>query len=293
MKLQKKVIDKDGRPTSDKIYNIEECLDKIPKISEIENRTSAIEGKLNGIEAGAEVNQNAFSNVKVGPTIIEADSKKDTLELVAGSNITLTPDAPNDKITIATTDTATFSNLATTNLTTINLTTNGEIEVYGTELQKQPHIDFHYSGSTEDKTSRIIETESGKIDILADKGLFVEGSKVQTKKDLASIKLDLEVYDKTLRDFSYTAKYVPVIPAVFVRFYGIFNKDLTNQTGGVQIIKFPTSFLNDYKPNYQAALSVHSSKKITLVAKSSGIYVNVMDTGLKEYAVWGAGFWFV
>ena len=51
------------------------------------------------------VNQNAFSNVTVGSTTIAADSATDTLTLVAGSNITLTPDATNDKITIAATDT--------------------------------------------------------------------------------------------------------------------------------------------------------------------------------------------
>ena len=61
--------------------------------------------KLNGIATGAEVNQNAFSNVKVGSTTIAADGKTDTLELVAGSNVTLTPDATNDKVTIAATDT--------------------------------------------------------------------------------------------------------------------------------------------------------------------------------------------
>ena len=49
----------------------------------------------------AEANQNAFSNVKIGSTTVSADSKTDTLELAAGSNITLTPDASNDKITIA------------------------------------------------------------------------------------------------------------------------------------------------------------------------------------------------
>lgn len=51
------------------------------------------------------VNQNAFSNVKVGSTTVAADTTTDTLELVAGSNITITPDATNDKITIAATDT--------------------------------------------------------------------------------------------------------------------------------------------------------------------------------------------
>ena len=64
--------------------------------------------KLNGIASGAEVNQNAFSNVVVGSTTIAADGKTDTLTLVAGSNVTLTPDATNDKITIAATDTNTW-----------------------------------------------------------------------------------------------------------------------------------------------------------------------------------------
>lgn len=44
----------------------------------------------------------AFSNVKVGSSTISADAKADTLELV-GSNVTLTPDATNDKVTIGVT----------------------------------------------------------------------------------------------------------------------------------------------------------------------------------------------
>ena len=63
--------------------------------------------KLDGIASGAEVNQNAFSNIKIGNTTIAADGKTDTVELTAGNNITLTPDATNDKITIAATDTNT------------------------------------------------------------------------------------------------------------------------------------------------------------------------------------------
>lgn len=47
----------------------------------------------------------AFKNVVVGSTTIAADSNQDTLTLVAGSNVTLTPDATNDKVTIAATDT--------------------------------------------------------------------------------------------------------------------------------------------------------------------------------------------
>ena len=103
MKLKKV---KDGTETT---YDIEASLDK-----------------LSGIEANAEVNQDAFSKVVVGSTTIEADNKTDELIIEAGSNITLTPDAANDKITIATTNTPTF-----TNLTTTNLTTRGDFRVTG------------------------------------------------------------------------------------------------------------------------------------------------------------------
>ena len=90
--------------------------------------------KLEGIASGAEVNvqsdwnqttdtaddfiknkptiptlKNVFGKVKVGSSTIEADTTQDTLELYAGSNITLTPDTTNDKVTIAATDT-TYSN---------------------------------------------------------------------------------------------------------------------------------------------------------------------------------------
>ena len=65
--------------------------------------TTSEKNKLSGIASGAEVNQNAFSNVKVGSSTIQADGKTDTLELAAGSNITLTPDTTNDKVTIAAT----------------------------------------------------------------------------------------------------------------------------------------------------------------------------------------------
>ena len=56
------------------------------------------EAVKNAIAGGGEVNQNAFSNVVVGSTTVEADSKTDSLELVAGENVTITPDASKDQI---------------------------------------------------------------------------------------------------------------------------------------------------------------------------------------------------
>jgi Phage tail fibre repeat len=78
--------------------------------------SAADKSKLDGIQPGAEPNQNAFSNVKVGSTTLAADSKTDTLELVAGTNITLTPDAASDKITIAATVPVTSVNGKTGNV---------------------------------------------------------------------------------------------------------------------------------------------------------------------------------
>lgn len=65
------------------------------------------DGKITGstkINVG-DANQNAFSNVKVGNDTIAADSTTDTLELVAGTGITLTADTTNDKVTITSTAT--------------------------------------------------------------------------------------------------------------------------------------------------------------------------------------------
>lgn len=74
--------------------------------------TTAEKTKLNGISTGAEVNQNAFSNIAVGTTTVAADTKTDTLTLSAGDNVTLTANSTSDTITIAATDT-TYSEATT------------------------------------------------------------------------------------------------------------------------------------------------------------------------------------
>ena len=56
--------------------------------------------KLDGIDSGAEVNQNAFSKVKVGEVTITANGKTAAFTLEAGSNITLSADNAAKKIII-------------------------------------------------------------------------------------------------------------------------------------------------------------------------------------------------
>ena len=67
--------------------------------------TAADQEKLNGIATGAEVNQNAYAGIKYGDTTISAGAKQDTFEFAAGSNVSITADSTNKKLTIAATDT--------------------------------------------------------------------------------------------------------------------------------------------------------------------------------------------
>lgn len=62
--------------------------------------TTALKTKLEGIAAGAEVNQNAFSNVTVGDVTLQAKSKTDTVHFVAGDNVELTPNAVDKSVTV-------------------------------------------------------------------------------------------------------------------------------------------------------------------------------------------------
>ena len=56
--------------------------------------------KLDNIAAGAEVNQNAFSKVKAGNVLVEANSKTAQMEIVAGNHVTVKGDNASKKITI-------------------------------------------------------------------------------------------------------------------------------------------------------------------------------------------------
>ncbi len=91
--LDTHLLDDDAHGYDTKINN------EIDRAKTAENEITT---RLNALaDSDAEVNQNAFSNVKVGNTTIAADSKTDTVTLVAGENITLTPDSANKKIIVS------------------------------------------------------------------------------------------------------------------------------------------------------------------------------------------------
>ncbi len=64
--------------------------------------SSTDKSKLDGIAAGAEVNQNAFTTIAVsGQTSVAADGKTDTLTFANGTGIAITTDAATDTLTVS------------------------------------------------------------------------------------------------------------------------------------------------------------------------------------------------
>lgn len=139
--------------------------------------TTTEKTKLSSIAEGAEVNQNAFSNVVVGSVTVAADSKTDTLTLVAGNNVTLTPDATNDKITIASKDTVyTHPSYTSKSSGLYKITVDGTGHVSGTAAVVKSDItglgipaqDTTYSEATTSAAGLMSASDKSKLDGLQD-----------------------------------------------------------------------------------------------------------------------------
>lgn len=248
-------------------YTASDINEKLGKIEE--KYTAAAKAKVDAIPANPKYTDTVYNDAEIKKSVsILGD------ELVADRGRITTIEGKlngNGSVTIS-------------DLTTTGLTTKGEVEIYGS----QPHLDFHYNNSTKDYTSRIIESASGKVDVLATNGLFNNGKQVALKSDFATSNITLSVNNNRLKDFSYTAKYVPVIPAVFVRIYGVVNSDM-NAGYDYDIVNIGSN-----SPNYQTALSIKSAKNVSAVAKNSGVIsIRPLEAGIKTHAVYIAGFWFV
>jgi hypothetical protein len=170
--------------------------------------SSGDKSKLDGIASGAEVNQNAFANVKVGDTTVAADAKQDTLEFVAGSNITITPDATTDKITIAAKDTvythpsdgkstgsfgpsanATPGYGETFNVPYLTVNAAGHVTAISTKTVKIPASDNTWRGIQDNLTS------TSKSDSLsAAQGKLLQDNKVDKIEDTALATLLDEIF---------------------------------------------------------------------------------------------------
>ena len=109
-------------PTTSDITNGEVALDTSARKLYVNDSGSIKEIGGSG-ESGGETNQNAFSNTAVsGQTTVAADSTTDTLNIAAGSNVTITTNAGSDTVTIASTDTNTTYSVGDGGLTQNNFT---------------------------------------------------------------------------------------------------------------------------------------------------------------------------
>lgn len=141
--------------------------------------TTAEKNKLSGIASGAEVNQNAFSNIAVGSTTIAADSKTDTLTLTAGSNITLTPNSTSDSITIAATTITVDDSLSSTSTNpvqnkVINTALGNKVDkVSGKGLSTND-----YTTAEKEKLAGIAEGATANVGTIT--GVSVNGTSVAT-----------------------------------------------------------------------------------------------------------------
>ena len=153
------VLLEQGNETNGHKHNVDNLIDGTT------NRlfTETLKLKLDGIQAQAEVNQNAFSSIKVGSSTGNADSKTATFEIVAGLNIVASIDPLTNKVTLSAT--GDISTLAVQSLLDDignyynSLEVNGALQEIGAILypslaKTTPH---------DDDTVLIVDTEASSV----------------------------------------------------------------------------------------------------------------------------------
>ena len=133
--------------------------------------------KLNGIASGAEVNQNAFSNMKVGVTTLTADKKMDTLEFVGGANVILGVTPNENKVMIASHDT-TYSDATTSESGLMSATDKTKLDGIesGAEANQNTYSKFIFNNGS---SAYLLEAGS-KTDVFQ----FKAGDNVSLMNDL-------------------------------------------------------------------------------------------------------------
>ena len=144
--------------------------------------------------SNAEKNQNAFSNITVGSTTVAADSATDTVTFV-GSNVTITPDATNDKITFEVSDASTGAKgvVKLTNSTSSTSTTTAATPSSVKSAYDLANTAKKNAATAQERADSAYALAEGKVDSLSDLGVtatatelnYVDGvtSNVQTQLD--------------------------------------------------------------------------------------------------------------
>lgn len=227
--------------------------------------TAADKTKLNGIATGAEVNQNAFSNITVGSTTVSADGKTDTLTLVAGSNITLTPDATNDKITIAATDTNTTYSVATTSANGLMSSTD-KSKLEG--IASGAEVNQNAFGNV--KVGSVTVAADGKTDTLT----LVAGSNVTLTGDATNDKVTIAATNTTYSDAT-TSAHGLMTAADKTKLNGIASGAEVNQNAFSNVTVGSTTIAADGKTD---TLTLVAGSNVTLTPDATNDKVTIAAT---------------
>ena len=145
--------------------------------------------KVEGIEAGAEVNQNALSSVVVNGTTVSASAKTDSIELVAGTNVTVTADASNKTVTVSAVDT-TYSDATTSTSGLMSSSDKTKLDgiASGAEVNQNSISSIVANGTT---VSAVNKTDSVE---------FIAGSNVAVAGDASNKTITITAVDTTYSD---------------------------------------------------------------------------------------------
>ena len=70
-------------------------------VGQIDDDVTAMKNKLDTVQEGAEVNQNAYAFFNVGENVLSANAKQSAITFVAGNNVTLTPNVNDNSLEIS------------------------------------------------------------------------------------------------------------------------------------------------------------------------------------------------
>ncbi len=118
--------------------------------------------KLDGIAAGADVNQNAFSKIKSGSNAIEANAKSSLLELVSGNKIQISVDNGTKKVTISLTEDGIEADTLDGKHAALSLNTQEKADLSGAINELLQLLSSHTNSGTIHVTSAEKSTWNGK-----------------------------------------------------------------------------------------------------------------------------------
>lgn len=240
------------------------------------NVSNALNGKANSTHTHSSyVNQNAFSNVKVGDTTIAADTTTDTLTLVAGSNVTITPDATNDKITIAATNT-TYSLVGTNG--TSGLIKNGSSVTSSSGYTACPIISgvpyYKDTNSTYSLSSFGITATAAELN-------FMDGVTSNVQTQLNGKASSTHSHSEYLTEHQSLANYMKLTDAQTVKGAKTFSDGITIGSAGGLTIEGVLQIKNGITALMSATSSTYSKGKSgqVLTSNGSGVYWSNPSSG--------------